>query len=193
MKTFMFVSSFLLVVVAAALLYTASHSRQQAGITIAEYVPEPAMTSDIKAALFRSFGQDASHIHVKAQKNAVSLSGIVSERSTRELAEEVVKSVDGVVVVHNFLDLDSSDAAIPGQLLIHAERAARDAVIETGVKTKLTSDIGTEAIAVSVEACDGVVSLRGDLPDEQLHAEAIHTAESVAGVERVIDLIEVAA
>ena len=103
-------------------------------------------------------------------------------------------AVDGIVVVHNFLELAPGSAQEPLDAIIStAELEARDALLESGVKTRLASDIGDEAFEISVEACEGVVSLRGDVPDQERHAVAVRAATSVGGVTRVIDLLEVSA
>ncbi len=192
MRTFLIVFS-VLFVVAAALFYAETRSRHQMVVSTTEETREPETNPEIRAALIEHFGADANGIQVRERDHAVALFGEVSQRSTQELAEEVVMSLDGIVVVHNFLDLHASEVDTAQELITHAELEARDAMLETGVKTRLTSDIGDEAFDISVEACDGVVSLRGDLPDQERHAVAIRTAGSVDGVRKVIDLLEVTA
>ncbi|MCM2315187.1 MAG: BON domain-containing protein [Thermoanaerobaculia bacterium] len=192
MKTFLIVTS-MIVALAAAFLYAASRSDNEMIAVATEDVRDTSASLLIKTELIRHFGTDAKGIRVRATDNAVSLSGRVAERSTQELAEEVVRAIDGVDVVHNFIDLESGALNTPAELLSNAELEARDALLETGVKTRLTSDIGDEAFAISVEACDGVVSLRGELPDDERREVAIRATREVPGVTRVIDLLEIAA
>ena len=192
MKTFLIVTS-MIVALAAAFLYAASRSDNEMIAVATEDVRDTSASLLIKTELIRHFGTDATGIRVRAVDNAISLSGKVAERSTQELAEEVVRAIDGVAVVHNFIDLESGARTTPGELLTNAELEARDSLLETGVKTRLTSDIGDEAFAISVEACDGVVSLRGALPDDERHDVAIRATRDVPGVTRVIDLLEIAA
>ncbi|MBI2214640.1 MAG: BON domain-containing protein [Acidobacteria bacterium] len=193
MRTFLIVTS-LIVILAAALLYAAARSDHEFVATATENVRQATDNLEIRTALVRHLGPDAAHIRVRAQDGAVSLSGEVEQRSTQELAEEVAMSVDGVKMVHNFIDLEADSAAAgPAVLLTNVELEARDALLEAGVKTTLASEIGDAAFHISVEACDGVVSLRGDLPDQERHQIAIRSVEGIPDVARVIDLLEVAA
>lgn len=193
MRTFLIVTAVIVVTVAAALLYAALRSDNEPVAAATEEVRDTSASLVVKTELVRQFGADATSIIVHATDGAVSLSGTVAERSTQELAEEVVMALDDVVVVHNFIDLEPRGLTTPGELIADAELEVLDAILETGVKNRLTSDIGDEAFAISVEACDGVVSLSGDLADEERHDVAIRATREVPGVTRVIDLLEVAA
>lgn len=55
----------------------------------------------------------------------------------------------------------------------------------------LAAEIGRHAFDLEVECSDGVVSLRGTVPDEERHRIALRAAESTSGVKKVIDLLRV--
>jgi hypothetical protein len=56
-------------------------------------------------------GVDASDIEVKVEKGEVTLTGTVSDRRTKRLAESVAESVHGVADVHNQLRLAKGEGA----------------------------------------------------------------------------------
>ena len=54
-----------------------------------------------------------------------------------------------------------------------------------------SKEIGRYALDLEVEATDGVVSLRGKLPDRLRKRLALDTAKETQGVKTVIDLLDV--
>jgi osmotically-inducible protein OsmY len=66
-----------------------------------------------------------------------------------------------------------------------------DAALEAWVKTRLYEAIGRRAFGIKVEVTGGAVSLRGPVPSEGYKTIALETAETTAGIWKVIDLITV--
>ncbi len=142
----------------------------------------------IRARLVDRLGPDAADIRVLVDGKKVFLVGDLAERSTQELAKEVALSFPGVRKVVNRI-VAANDAGLGGGQL-GAE--AKDSALESQVKGTLLTEIGRYAGDVEVEACDGVVSLRGALPDAQRKELALKVAAGVGGVSRVVDLLSVA-
>lgn len=134
---------------------------------------------EVRATLIDAFGPDALDIVVGVEDNVAVLSGEVRERPTQRLAGHVAESVDGILVVHNFLSLTGGS----GDPVDHA-LASRDLTLKKRLSSELAPDI-------SVDACDGVVLLRGTLPDNVRHDAAVRIAEELADVTKVIDLLHV--
>jgi osmotically-inducible protein OsmY len=157
---------------------------------------ESAMTGlRVKAVLLEKLGADALGIDVEIEDGEAVLTGTVSERSTQELAEEAAKSVDGVNRVDNRLKVKVEASGSAGET---AERAARDfgaevadAALQSRVHLRLFGEIGRYASRLQVEATDGVVSLRGKMPDRERKKLALRTAKQTKGVKKVIDLVKV--
>ena len=150
----------------------------------------------VKTRLLEKLGSDALGIDVEVDAGEAVLRGTVSRRVTQELAEEAAKSVDGIARVDNRLEVRRPPA---GSVKEGAGRAAgdfakevSDAELETRVHLRLFGEIGRYAVRLQVEAVDGVVSLRGKLPDRERKRLALRTARETRGVEKVIDLVEVA-
>ena len=67
--------------------------------------------------------------------------------------------------------------------------AAEDTMITTKVKTKLSTDRVKNLVSVNVETKDGVVHLKGTVPNEQAEAERL--AKDTDGVVSVTNDIQV--
>ena len=148
--------------------------------------PDAALTElKVRAALLEKLGTDALNIKVTVVGDKVTLTGAVGKRATEELAEEVARSVEGVRRVDNRLEV-----AEGGQASGNVENEAADSLLESKVKMALAGEIGRHAWKVEVEATDGVVSLRGTVPDRERRDIAVKTAKGTAGVREVVDLIK---
>ena len=139
----------------------------------------------IKAALVDKLGSDAETIRVAFFDGKATLSGQVTEDWTQELAKEVALYVAGVNKVENQIEAKNERSVGSGKM--HYE--TQDAALETDIKSALRAELGDHASAVEVENCDGMVSLRGTLPDQARHDLAIATATKVSGVKKVVDLL----
>ena len=69
---------------------------------------------------------------------------------------------------------------------------AEDATLTTKVKTKLTADRAKNLVSVNVDTKDGVVHLKGTVPNEQAKAEAERLAKDTEGVVSVTNDLKVA-
>lgn len=148
------------------------------------------LAAKVRLAMLSDLGVDSLHVGVDADGGVVHLTGTVNHRKTRELADEIVADVDGVTSVDNDISLEKSagegDAPVAGALE-EAERETRDGILETKVKIKLMSEIGTNAMDVEVEASDGTVRLSGTTDSDSVADSAVKVAKSVDGVKDVID------
>jgi hyperosmotically inducible protein len=78
---------------------------------------------------------------------------------------------------------------VAGSPLLADAGAAEDTMITTKVKTKLTTD--RNLVSVNVDTKDGVVHLKGTVPDEKAKAEAERLAKDTDGVVSVTNNIKV--
>lgn len=147
----------------------------------------------VQAALLEKAGAAALPIVVTMDRTTAILVGEVANRATQELAGEVALSVEGVSKVDNRLRVtDAKPGAGAGEKAgTKTDQELADAKLETQVKLKLYGELGRRAAKLEIEAVDGVVSLRGELPDAARKAIAIDTATAVKGVMKVVDLIKI--
>jgi len=168
-----------IIILSVALFRLMPRSEGSTAQTTARDIWNNPMSHEVKAALVDAFGPDALRIVVGVDQNVAVLSGTVGERSTRQFAEQVASSVDGVIVVHDFLSLAGEASPKRGPLTAEDEALRR----------RLSEEL---AKAVSVEACDGVVLLGGPVPDSNRRDTIMQIAENLSGVRRVVDLMQVA-
>jgi len=143
--------------------------------------------SKIAAKLVDAFGDDAKTIRITYVDRKAILTGKVVERSTQELAEQVALYFPEVADVDNQLKAEKDRSLIKGQL----EDEGADAALESEAKATLAGEIGAHAKDVNVEACDGVVALRGTVPDETRLKLALDSMKKMSRVSKVIDLLRV--
>ena len=198
MKTLVSIRSSLpiLFLLAAALAGCAGTTSPQTGAPAGQPsdVQEAALRNEVHLALLDKFGSDAMGIAVKVDGNRALLSGEVPSRSTQELAEEVALSVPGIRRVDNLLTVDGGESHLgtaAGRAVDKADSEAQDAALELRVGQRLLGEIGRYAMDLEIEATDGVVSLRGKMPDEERRRLALRTAEQTPGVQKVINLLHV--
>ena len=142
---------------------------------------------EIQAALVDKLGGDSGKIQVAFYDGKAILSGKVVEQWTQELAKEVALWVPGVTKVENQIESESERGVGSGKLI--GETA--DAAVENALKEALRKEIGQYSGDIEIEACDGVVSLRGKSPDASRHDLAIGTAGKTKDIKKVIDLLRV--
>jgi osmotically-inducible protein OsmY len=146
----------------------------------------------VKTALLDKLGWEATRINVDVKTGTVWLTGKVKSRGTIGAAEEIAKAAEGVKELKNGLEVEgASEKGKVAQVVEHAQREVDDAVLESRVKGNLLQQMGRVAFSVEVEANGGIVSLTGHVPDELRHKLAVHTAERVSGVKKLVDLIEI--
>jgi hyperosmotically inducible protein len=158
-----------------------------------ESVEDASLGADVRLALIEKLGFDALGIRVDATGGRIDLTGRVEKRATQELAEEVARSVQGVSRVNSRLTLkDQGTSETPvGQAVSSTELEVQDAALELRVGKNLLGEIGRYALRLEVESTDGVVSVRGEVPDRERKNLALRTARETDGVKKVIDLLEV--
>ena len=156
-------------------------------------VSDARLETEVRLALLEKLGEDGLGVTVEALGGRVTLVGAVDKRTTQELAEEVAKSVPGVQSVDNrlFARQESPEKTTAGRAAGTAEREVNDAVLEMRVGRNLLGEIGRYALDLEIEATDGVVSLRGTLPDRERKSLALKAARGTSGVRKVVDLLQV--
>lgn len=155
---------------------------------------EALMRLRIRRSLLAHLKTEALGVEVEVVGNTVVLSGDVEEHADRMLAEEVARSVSDVTEVNNEIEVKADTGESDGPITRGAratERELADATLELRVQTRLVRELGEIGFRIEVEASDGVVSLRGPIPDAQRKERAMESAEQVNGVEEVHDLLKV--
>ncbi len=138
------------------------------------------LAGQIQASLREEPELSNNRIAVRVDRGVATLSGRVdSEREKSDAARVALAS--GVVGVDNRLEVGSAGA-----------RQAADGAVTDEIKSKLAAAGLSELGDVSVITDDGVVTLRGSVPDRDAETAIVEIARHVRGVTRIEDRLAVA-
>lgn len=143
-------------------------------------VTDATITANIKSKLHGTSSLDNADINVNTNNGVVTLSGSVPDEQAKSRAEQIARSVDGVSKVEGRLKVSGG-----GGESASGEGFVSDSWITTKVKSKIVADNADQGFKVNVKTDNGVVILKGILPNEQDVQHVKGLAEQVEGVKRV--------
>ena len=91
-------TAFVFAVLLAGLAGCASTSTRE---STGQYIDDTAITTQVKAAIFKTPGIKSTEVNVETFKGTVQLSGFVSSRDDMNRAVELARAVKGVTSVKN--------------------------------------------------------------------------------------------
>ena len=164
------------------------------------------LTTKIQAQYFADDDIKARHINVSTRDGVVTLTGFVEGPPQRDLAVQIARTTDGVRQVNDQLGIAASKqerqaVATSGtgpttpDAQTEAGNAANapppitsdDAQVTARVQSKFFVDDRVRGRRVEVAARNGVVTLSGEVADEEERAQALLLARTAQGVTRVED------
>ena len=137
----------------------------------------------IKARLKRAEGFKLKGVNVDVREGIVLLAGNVPRQEDRIEAERVAWSAPRVDQVGNEILIKDKQGAI---------RNAKDSLLTTSVKTRLTADKYVKSRNLNVESHDGVVYLLGVARNQAELERAAQIASETRGTREVISYVKVA-
>src|SRR5579875_2344445 len=142
--------------------------------------PDPEITADVVAALIRDAALDPARIDVQTLDGVVYLRGAVPSPSTRQLADSIARSIDGVQDVVADLVLEPP-VVHPDSELQRLVRQRLDAVLQPAV-----------AHRVRVAVHHGIAHLSGAVDSAALRWAIDDLVRWTPGILDVIDAMQVA-
>jgi osmotically-inducible protein OsmY len=100
-------------VAAVALLSTVGCRVMHHEETTGQYVDDTTLKARAKAALIKDKNVKASDFSVEVYQGNVTLTGVARTPTEAKLAEEDIRSIDGVKRVKNDVRIAQADAAVP--------------------------------------------------------------------------------
>lgn len=151
-------------------------------------VSDTATTARVKARLIGDPSLKDSDISVTTTNGVVTLTGKASSGEAKSFAEAAASAVDGVRSVDNNLKTPSGSTVSAKTKAVVAKtgQAVSDSWITTKVKTEILAGSVGEGVDVSVETTDGVVVLKGRLPDQLALDRVRQMTLQVKGVKGVV-------
>lgn len=191
-----------LVVVAGALYLTRRRSLEvaEAGKTVVSDLEQAAesvrdtsedalLTAKVKAALALSKSSSAFDVDVDSDEGIVTLRGSVASEEARTAVLDTTRDTEGVLSVVDHLRIDP--LGLPGtDEKVLAHRLA-ELQIESAVYERLLHAERVDARRIRILVDGGVVRLTGSVPDAAQKERVAAIVASVAGVEKVLNDLEV--
>jgi hyperosmotically inducible protein len=199
---------------------TAKEKTKAAASKTGQVLSDAEITAAVKTKLLADKTVGGLKIDVDTSDGVVTLTGPVKTAAERNQALRLARQTKGVKSVSNKLTLETAattgstepsakpkakggakqNEAEKTKVVIKddttpkvkaAGRATKDATITATVKTKLATVKGVIANDINVDTNDGVVTLKGSVPDEAQKARAEEVARETAGVKRVVNELTV--
>jgi len=178
-------------IAAAALLLSAGCGGDEAETSTAYETPE--LSSGDEERLEPPADRAEARAALAAAREAVARQASAVDAATEEvnnLRAEIESAESRLQLVRGALDTEQRE-------LTRAEQQMRlfavpDPVLFRNVQRKLLDASALREVAIAAEVKQGVVTLRGRVPDERVREVAVEVATGVDGVISVDDLIEVA-
>jgi osmotically-inducible protein OsmY len=138
-------------------------------------------------------GDDSQEQELKEATAAV----VAAQQAVEKAREEVDARRQVVDEAQKELEAAESELRSQEQALREAEsrvdRKATDAALFRSVQRRLLDDQELDEVAIAVQVTQGVVVLRGSVPDEKVRARAEETARATPGVVALENRIELEA
>jgi osmotically-inducible protein OsmY len=162
---------------------------EQAAETVRDTSQDAFLTAKVKTALVLSKSASAFDVDVDSDEGTVTLTGAVPSKEIRAAVLDVARDTAGVLQVVDRIQVDAHVVPAPekGEL---AERLT-ELEIESAVYERLLHAEGVDAKWMRVLVDGRVVRLTGSVPDSNQKERAAALVASVAGVERVVNELEV--
>jgi len=136
-------------------------------------------------------GDDATHRWEAAKEElAEARDGVREAESKVEARREALREAEAVLAKAR--EREREARAHLDEAREKVSKEATDAVLFRAVQKRLLEDEKLEGVAVSAQVSDGVVTLRGEVPDPKLRDRALEIARGVPGVVEVRSEIRVA-
>ncbi|HET8816229.1 MAG TPA: division/outer membrane stress-associated lipid-binding lipoprotein [Pseudidiomarina sp.] len=149
--------------------------------TVGAQVDDQAIEVKAIATLQREDRLDQARIQVVSFNRSILLMGQVANSNLSDLAANAVRSIDGVIRVHNEIRIGE---------VIGLQTISKDTWITSKVKAQLLANKEVDGSHVKVVTENGEVFLMGIVSRAEAQA-AISIARNINGVVRVIDAFEI--
>lgn len=190
-------ASLLLALAGSPTLALANDTHKSSDRTAGQVLDDASITAAIKTKLLADERTKGFDINVDTAKGRVTLRGGADSVASKNAANDIASTTDGVIAVDNQLIVavsgserrqEANRATASGEVREVAEETGDeidDGWITSKVKTQLLADDDVSGLAIDVDTDDNVVSLKGSVPNATARNEAIRIARQTKGVVRV--------
>ena len=162
---------------------------EQAAETVRDTSEDAILTAKVKTALALSKSASAFDVDVDSEDGTVTLTGTLPSKEAGAAVLEIARDTAGVLEVVDRIQLDPSVA--PGTQEEKLVERLAELEIESAVYERLLRAEGVDARSIRVFVDGRVVRLTGSVTDANQKERAAALVASVAGVEKVLNELEV--
>jgi len=161
-----------------------------AGAAVRTAAKDALITGRIESTFLLNEQLNPFNINTTTKNGVVTLTGSVDEPTARQLAEDLARSVKGVVDVNNQIRVVATPSGT------HARRSfsqqVRDKSISASIRSRLLYHKQFSSLKIDVHTEYGNVTLSGVVPSEADKTAIADIAATTRGVEKVRNLLTVA-
>ncbi|WP_341780707.1 BON domain-containing protein [Ectopseudomonas mendocina] len=148
---------------------------------------DASLAATVQSKLLWNSNTRGLDIQVKSETGNITLSGHAQTPAAKELAGQLAANTDGVREVFNYLSISTADSSSSEvqTTLEEAREEISDAWITSKVKASFLYSRNLDAINITVNTDDGLVSLRGSVLSSAEKRLAVEIARNIRGVRGV--------
>ncbi len=153
-------------------------------------VKDALITGRVESTFLLNEQLNPFNINTNTQNGVVTLTGSVDDPTAKQLAEDLARSVSGVVdVVNQIAVIETPPGTRPRRSF---SQQVRDKSISASIRSRLLYHKQYSGLNISVKTEYGNVTLAGVVPDEAARTTIADIAATTRGVEKVANLLTVA-
>ncbi|MDU9408778.1 BON domain-containing protein [Pseudomonas sp. zfem001] len=154
---------------------------------LVQRLEDASLAATVKSKLLWNSNTRGLDIQVKSETGNITLSGHAQTPAAKELAGQLAANTDGVREVFNHLSISTADSSSSEvqTTLDEARENISDGWITSKVKASFLYSRNLDALNISVNTDDGLVSLRGSVLSSAEKRLAVEIARNIRGVKGV--------
>ncbi len=154
---------------------------------LVQRLEDASLAATVKSKLLWNSNTRGLGIQVKSETGAITLSGRAQTPAAKELAGQLAANTDGVREVFNHLSISTADSTSSEvqTAVDEARENISDSWITSKVKASFLYSRNLDALNISVNTDDGLVSLRGSVLSSAEKRLAVEIARNIRGVRGV--------
>ena len=154
-----------------------------ATVSVGTTIDDSLVTSKVKSALLADPDVKSFDLKVETRSGEVMLSGFVGNQAQVDRAIAVARTVEGVKVVSNKMDLKEGTASVGNEV--------DDGIVTAKIKSALLADPGIKSFDIAVVTRKGEAQLSGFVDSHAQIDHASELARAVQGVKSVANEMSV--
>ncbi|MCP4021826.1 MAG: BON domain-containing protein [Desulfobacteraceae bacterium] len=147
--------------------------------TIGQMMDDSVLSANVKGKLLSDELVDAKNIDVDVVNGVVYLVGVVESDSTRRMAGDIARTIEGVRHVENQLSVGRTTTG----------QAFKDLYLNSKIKTFLMKDPDIKSLNIDVDTHQNVITLTGTVGSKTEKEKILSVTKDASDSARIVDNI----